>query len=53
MGLKDGTKVELFFMSEKDGIYTKQGDGEIKAGSLVNVTGQGIKSLGWVLVYTK
>ena len=53
MGLKDGTKVELFFMSEKDGIYTKQGDGEVKAGSVVNVAGQGLKNLGWVLVYTK
>jgi hypothetical protein len=52
-GLKDGTKVELHFMDEKFGKFAKQGDGEVKSGQVVNLTGQGLKALGWVLVYTK
>ncbi len=52
-GLKDGDKVELFFMSEKDGKLTTQGEGEVKSGSVVNVTGKGLTHLGIILVYSK
>ena len=52
-GLKDGDKVELFFMSEKDGKLTSQGEGEVKSGSVVNASGKGLRNLGWILVYSK
>jgi len=52
-GLAAGAAVEIYFISEKDGKLTKQGDGKESGGSIVNVTGQGIKHLGMILVYTK
>ncbi len=52
-GLATGASVEVYFMNEKDGKMVKEADAKESGGSIVNVTGQGIKHLGMMLVYTK
>ncbi len=52
-GLADSTALEVYWVNEKTAKLTLHGEATVSGGVIKDVSGKGIKALGWFLFYKK